>query len=267
MNGNAWIWWVLGALVLLAIIWFVTQSMGKSRADAHRQEAQSIREESVEQEREMRAREAAAAESEAAARRAQAEADEQAAKAEQLRVEAEQRAEHAGAARGDYEERMREADRIDPDVETDKHGNRLGGAAAAVGVGAAGTGAVLGDRDGDGVPNALDPNDGGATGGWGDRDDDRVIEDASREDPSRHREGALGDRDSDRVPNALDPNDGGATGGWGDRDDDAVLEDASRDDDHDDRSLLERAKDKLTGDSDGDGVPDRADGYPDDRRV
>ncbi|HQV92057.1 MAG TPA: hypothetical protein PLA46_10785, partial [Phycicoccus sp.] len=65
----------------------------------------------------------------------------------------------------------------------------------------------------------------------------------------------------------LDPNDGGATGGWGDRDDDAVLEDASRDDDHDDRSLLERAKDKLTGDSDGDGVPDRADGYPDDRRV
>ena len=163
----------------------------------------------------MRAREAAAAESEAAARRAQAEADEQAAKAEQLRVEAEQRAEHAGASRGDYEERMREADRIDPDVETDKHGNRLGGAAAAVGAGAAGTGAVLGDRDGDGVPNALDPNDGGATGGWGDRDDDAVIEDASR----------------------------------------------------DDRSLLERAKDKLTGDSDGDGVPDRADGYPDDRRV
>lgn len=74
MSGNSWIWWVLGAL-LLAIIGFAISAMGKSRPEARRHEASAIRDDSVDHEREMRAREDAAAESDAAARRAQAEAD------------------------------------------------------------------------------------------------------------------------------------------------------------------------------------------------
>ena len=54
MNGNSWIWWVLGALILLAIIGFAISAMGKSRTDARRHEASAIRDDSVEQEREMR---------------------------------------------------------------------------------------------------------------------------------------------------------------------------------------------------------------------
>ena len=78
---------------------------------------------------------------------------------------------------------MREADRLDPDVETDKHGNRVGGAAAGAGAGA-GAGAAAGV--GAGALNALEPNDGGASGGWGnvDDDDDEALE------PGRHRDDA-----------------------------------------------------------------------------
>lgn len=54
MNGNSPIWWVLGALILLAIIGFAISAMGKSRTDARRHEASAIRDDSVEQEREMR---------------------------------------------------------------------------------------------------------------------------------------------------------------------------------------------------------------------
>ena len=43
---------------------------------------------------------------------------------------------------------------------------------------------ALADRDADAVPNALDPNDGGASGGWGNRDDDEALE------PGRHRDDA-----------------------------------------------------------------------------
>lgn len=73
---------------------------------------------------------------------------------------------------------MREADRLDPDVETDKHGNRVGGAAAGAGAGA-GAGAAAGVGAG-----ALEPNDGGASGGWGNFDDDEALE------PGRHRDDA-----------------------------------------------------------------------------
>jgi hypothetical protein len=54
VNGNSWIWWVLGALILLAIIGFAISAMRKSRTEARRHEASAIRDDSVEQEREMR---------------------------------------------------------------------------------------------------------------------------------------------------------------------------------------------------------------------
>lgn len=80
------------------------------------------------------------------------------------------------------------------------------------------------DRDGDGIPDAVDPND----------------------NTGRRRTGLTGDRDGDGVPNALDPNDrSGRTGVVGDKDRDGVPDSA---DTHDDRSVGQKVKDAVTPD-------------------
>ncbi|MEM9128299.1 MAG: DUF4214 domain-containing protein [Pseudomonadota bacterium] len=69
-----------------------------------------------------------------------------------------------------------------------------------------------GDRDGDGIPNVLDFNDGV---GWADRGENGGGNSTGGRNDDRNRPGNWGgDRDGDGVPNAVDFNDGV---GWADR--------------------------------------------------
>ena len=184
MNSSLSIWIILAAaVILIGVIALVVVRM--SGGDAKRHKAEQIRAEAAEHEREVRLREAEADKADAAARKATAaadqqaaqatrlaaEADEQAARARQLAEEARVRGEEAHGVRSEHAERLREADRIDPDVATDKDGVRTDGHASGATTAAAGGAAaaaashdrregVTGDRDGDGTPTALDPTDG-----------------------------------------------------------------------------------------------------------
>ena len=136
-------WWIIAVVVVLVIIWLVARAMSGRRAEQHREQAAEIRTDAQQHDRDFRERQAKADEADAQARRAQAEADEANAKARQLQTEAERRGESAEEVRSERDDRLRHADSLDPDVETDKDGNR-------VGTGAAGNRAAYGDRDADG---------------------------------------------------------------------------------------------------------------------
>lgn len=123
---SAFVWWVIGIVVVLAVVAFlVSRSMNTRRLEARREEASSLRNDAEEQERVLRQHQAAADETAAQARRAQAEADESAARAEQLRVESERRGDTAREAQSAHAEQLRRADALDPDVATDDDGHRL----------------------------------------------------------------------------------------------------------------------------------------------
>lgn len=212
MNSSILIVLIIAAVVLVAIVaFFVMRGRG---ASAKRDQAERIREEEAQREQDLRRREAEAAEADAAARRAAAEADEQSAHAAKLSAEADEqaararqmaddarvRATEAEGVRSEHTERMREADRLDPDVPTDKEGNRIDAPAAAGAASGAAThdGAgerhdehgATGDRDHDGVPNAVDPNDAPAGDGPVDRDGDGIDdrEEAHWDRQTRERE-------------------------------------------------------------------------------
>ena len=84
-------------------------------------------------------------------------------------------------------------------------------APAATAAPARGTEGPMGDRDGDGTPNALDARDepGDRTRGpMGDRDGDGTPNALdARDEPGDRTRGPLGDRDGDGTPNAIDTRD------------------------------------------------------------
>ncbi|MEO6018804.1 MAG: hypothetical protein ABIP45_00970 [Knoellia sp.] len=242
------VWWIIGAVVLLLLIWLIVRSMGSRRAELHREEAAEIRTGAQEHDRDFRERQAQADEADAQARRAQAEADEANARARQLEAEAERRGESADEVRSVRDEHLQRADALDPDVETDKDGNRVGTRAADTAVGAGATG----------VTGA-----GGATGTSGYA--------AAREDAARNSERgevtaedartASGDRDGDgdvglddRVENTADSSlghDDPRRNDLGDGQDDATW-------DGDERGFGDKLRDKVDDvrgnhDVDGDG--------------
>ena len=88
-------------------------------------QAEEIRHEAQEHDRQLREREARAEEAEAKARKARAEAEQRAAEAKRLEAEAERRGEHAETVRAERDEQLRRADARDPDVRTDNEGYRI----------------------------------------------------------------------------------------------------------------------------------------------
>jgi hypothetical protein len=99
--------------------------------ESRRAEAAELRNPTADHQMELREKEAAAAASEAEARRVRAEADQRAAQAQHLEVQAQRASLDRDSAAETNAEQLRRADALDPDVRTDKEGNRL-------------------DRDGDG---------------------------------------------------------------------------------------------------------------------
>ncbi|MCY0903880.1 hypothetical protein [Arthrobacter sp. H14-L1] len=106
--------WIIVVVIVVLIILGLLFSLGRRRkVAANRQHAGELRE-SAENDA-FRARE-----SEAKAARADADAKEAEINAEKLRREASQRQEHAQTARSRTDEQLREADRLDPDVASNR---------------------------------------------------------------------------------------------------------------------------------------------------
>ncbi|RDV44809.1 hypothetical protein DOE76_11365 [Leifsonia sp. ku-ls] len=119
MNTTGWIILIVVVVVVIAVIAIIAATVGRNRkreADRHR--AEEMRESAAQSQLEAREREAKAAR--AAADAKQAEVD-----AERLRREAQERESAAAEARSHSEEAMRRADHVDPDVKTDRDGNRI----------------------------------------------------------------------------------------------------------------------------------------------
>lgn len=94
---------VLGALVLLVIIWMLARKGRERRLDSRREEAGELRQTARSHELQAQQQEAEAEERAARARREAAAAEHQAARAESARAEAQQH--------------VRQADDVDPDAE------------------------------------------------------------------------------------------------------------------------------------------------------
>ncbi|MFC7403146.1 hypothetical protein [Citricoccus sp. GCM10030269] len=124
MNDQQILWLVIGVVVLLIII-AVAVVLGNRRRARRREEdhraAEQLREDAARQYGRTRAEE-----EEAAAARQEAEAAEE--EARRLRAEAEERERAAGTSRGALDSQLREADRLDPEVQTDRKGHRQDGA-------------------------------------------------------------------------------------------------------------------------------------------
>lgn len=126
------IWVILAVVVVLVLIGILVSRSRKQRKATHRADAQELRTRAAEHDRDVRERGADAAEADAQARRARAEADERAARAERLEVEAERRGERLSDVEATRDEQLRRADELDPDVRTDKAGNRIAGNGARI---------------------------------------------------------------------------------------------------------------------------------------
>lgn len=119
------IWIIVAAVVVIALVVIIALVVSNGKKKANRERAQNMRVEAQQREDEVRREEARAAETEAAARKARAEADEKAARAERLEMDAQGTSQTAGHLRHEQVEQQRQADRLDPDVKTDRHGERL----------------------------------------------------------------------------------------------------------------------------------------------
>ncbi|QGN57403.1 hypothetical protein [Nostocoides sp. HKS02] len=111
--------WIVLVIVLVAIVLAVAMRASRGRREeAHRAEAQQLREEAAGPDLELRRREAAADHAAAKAQQAKAEA-------EQYEAEAEARRQSAAGVRDERDDVLRRADARDPDVETDEDGRRI----------------------------------------------------------------------------------------------------------------------------------------------
>ena len=147
MDGiPSWVWIALALIALAIIIGIIVAATSGRRAEVKRDEAAAIREKAAETDSTLAARQdrfndvsgraeatraAAFSETEkAAALHAEAEAAEEraaqaSAEVEVLDIEVARTQEDLDAATKDREDLLRQADRIDPDVRTDRRGNRL----------------------------------------------------------------------------------------------------------------------------------------------
>src|SRR5215213_1244837 len=109
MDGQDWLWVIIGIIVLAAIVGVLVALMGKQRTAARASQAQSLREDVSERSPVVEQREAKAAEMEAHARAAQAEAEAKAAEATRLQETAERQAAESAQARAELDEQLHRA--------------------------------------------------------------------------------------------------------------------------------------------------------------
>ena len=120
------IWWVVIAVVVLAVLAFVLMQMRTRGEEAKRKQAAEVREEAQEHSQVLREREAHASQADAAARQARADAELKLVEAEKLESERASRGTAAAEARAEVEDKVRRADELDPDVDTGADDHRAG---------------------------------------------------------------------------------------------------------------------------------------------
>jgi len=116
----SWLIWVIVAIIVIAVIAAVVAASTKRKREQNRTRAAELREQAAAQATGVQQREAHARETEARAAQARAEADRKQAEAERLEAEARDRHETAAGYRDQHAENLRQADELDPDVDT-KH--------------------------------------------------------------------------------------------------------------------------------------------------
>lgn len=114
----SWVIWVIVAIVVVAVIAAVVAASNKKKQERDRNRAGEMREQATAQASEVQQREARAKETEAQAAQARAEADRKRAEAERLEAEAQDRHQTAAGARDEHADNLRQADELDPDVDT-----------------------------------------------------------------------------------------------------------------------------------------------------
>lgn len=119
MNATGWIVLIVVVVVVVVAIVIVALTAGRRRkVEADRRKAAELREDAARADLAAREREAKSARAAADAKQAEVEA-------ERLRREAEERDRAAAAARDEQQQKLSRADEVDPDVRTDRHGNRV----------------------------------------------------------------------------------------------------------------------------------------------
>jgi F0F1-type ATP synthase membrane subunit b/b' len=125
MSTGAIIAVIVGAVLVLALIWAIAHTAGQKRRAARREEARELRTQARSQSAQAEGARASADEQAAQARRSEAEAEELAAKARKDRAAAEQRAMEAErqseAARSHHDQ----ARQVDPDMSDSGHEEAL----------------------------------------------------------------------------------------------------------------------------------------------
>ena len=124
---NPVLWIIVAIVVILIIVAIVAMLNGKKKKEQQRQEAAQLREQAAAQELQVKQREQEAEQAAQEAARRRAEADRAAAEARQAEQAASQKQAGAQSVRGEYDDQHRQADLIDPDVDTDKDGFRTDG--------------------------------------------------------------------------------------------------------------------------------------------
>ena len=158
---NPVLWIIVAIVVILIIVAIVAMLNGKKKKEQQRQEAAQLREQAATQELQVKQREQEAEQAAQEAARRRADADRAAAEARQAEQAASQKQAGAQSVRGEYDDQHRQADLIDPDVDTDKDGFRTDGSRPG---GDDAFGAADGPRDGVAHEERNDRNDGP---GWG----------------------------------------------------------------------------------------------------
>jgi type II secretory pathway pseudopilin PulG len=111
MDTSTWIWIIVAILVVLIIVGVIAAMAGKKRQESHRTRAGELREQAGAQATGVQQREADARGTSARAEQARAEAD-------RLSAEARDKESTAAEYRENQADSLREADRLDPDVDT-----------------------------------------------------------------------------------------------------------------------------------------------------
>ena len=114
----SWVIWVIVAIVVIAALAAVIAASRKKKQEHNRTRAAELREQAAAQASGVAQREAHAKETEAKAAAARAEADRKQAEAERLQAEAQDRQRTAEGYREQHAENLRQADELDPDVNT-----------------------------------------------------------------------------------------------------------------------------------------------------
>jgi F0F1-type ATP synthase membrane subunit b/b' len=120
MSTGAIIAVIVGAVIVLALIWAIARAAGQKRRAAHREEARELRTQARSRSVQAEGARASAEEQAAQARRSEAEAEELAAKARKDRAAAEQQMEaerESQAARNHHDE----AREVDPEMSDTGH--------------------------------------------------------------------------------------------------------------------------------------------------